>query len=118
MSARKPTRAATWPVEAAAPPPLPASKTPAAKPLVLEPDQVTVRKNGIEFRSSKPFPAWIEVTVSLLPPHSSERITCTGVVVSCAGNRHLGYTVSLHFSGMTPHDQRQLDRLARSSARL
>ena len=91
---------------------------PSAKPLVLEPGAVSVSKNGIEFRSQQPIPTWTELTVSLMPPHSTERITCTGVVVGCTGNRHLGYVISLLFSGLTPHAMRQLGDLARETARL
>lgn len=85
---------------------------------MLDPAAVSVRKNGIEFRSPDPIPTWTELTVSLLAPRSTERIACKGVVVECAGNRHLGYLISLLFSELTPHAERQLNVLARDSAQI
>ena len=120
MSARKSSRTTEWPGATPAQPQPPSQPPtqPPVKPLVLEPGAVSVSKNGIEFRSEQPIPTWTELTVSLVPPHSIERITCTGVVVGCTGNRHLGYVISLLFSGLTPHAARQLGHLARDSARL
>lgn len=118
MSARKPTRSVEWPGEPAAQPQPKAPSSPQPAPLLLDPGAVCVSKNGIEFRQQEPIPTWTELTVSLIPPHSAERITCTGVVVGCTGNRHLGYLISLLFSGLSPQATRQLGQLARHSARL
>ena len=37
-----------------------------------------------------------------------ERIQCSGVVVSCTGNKHVGYHVSMVFTGLSEHAEAQL----------
>ena len=82
--------------------------------LELSSDTVSVHKNGIEFRSPKPFNEWSEMTVALLSPKDGSRISCHGVIVGCAGNKHTGYHISMVFTGMSPQTQKQLGTMARS----
>lgn len=42
------------------------------------------------------------------------KIHCTGVVVNCSGNKHMGYRVSVLFTSLTKQAQAQLNILARS----
>ena len=72
-------------------------------------------KNGnIEFRSPKPFNEWSEMTVALLSPKDGSRISCHGVIVACAGNKHTGYHISMVFTGLSSETERQLGTMARS----
>jgi len=82
--------------------------------LALSADQVSVHKNGIEFRSQTPFSEWAEMTVVLQSPHDGGKISCTGVVVACAGNKHTGYHVSMLFTSLTPQTEQRLSAMARS----
>jgi hypothetical protein len=81
--------------------------------LELSTDSVAVHKNGIEFRSPTPFTPWTEMTVALTLPREG-RLHCSGVVVNCSGNRHLGYRVSMLFTSLTKQAEAQLKVLARS----
>lgn len=81
--------------------------------LELSADCVAVRKNGIEFRSPEPFTPWTEMTVALSSPREG-KLHCTGVVVNCSGNRHLGYRVSMLFTSLSRQAQEQLNVMARS----
>jgi hypothetical protein len=76
-------------------------------------DTVAVHKSGIEFRSPTPFNPWTEMTVSLLSPCGG-KLHCTGVVVNCSGNKHLGYRVSMLFTSLSKQAQAQLNVMARS----
>lgn len=82
--------------------------------LELSADKVSVHKNGIEFRSPTAFNEWSEMTVILQSPLDGSKLSCHGVVVACAGNKHLGYNVSMLFTSMTPQAQKQLGAMARS----
>ncbi len=82
--------------------------------LSLAPGEVRVRRNGVEFRSDAPLPAWTEMTVTLQSTRDSGRVHCTGVVVACTGNRHTGYTVSLVFTSLSKQSQARLNLLAYS----
>jgi hypothetical protein len=82
--------------------------------LALAADKVSVHKNGIEFRSPTPFTEWSEMTVALQSPRDGSRISCHGVVVACAGNKHTGYNVSMLFTSMTSEVEKQLGVIARS----
>ena len=80
--------------------------------LSLAPNEVRVRKNGVEFRSVFPIAAWTEMTVTLQSTRDSGRVHCTGVVVACIGNRHSGYTVSMVFTSLSKQSQARLNTLA------
>jgi len=81
--------------------------------LELSTDTVSVHKNGIEFRSPTPFAPWTEMTVALSCPREG-KLHCTGVVVNCSGNKHLGYRVSMLFTSLTKQAEAQLKVMARS----
>ncbi len=82
--------------------------------LELSADTVSIHKNGIEFRSPTAFKEWSEMTVALLSPHDGSRISCHGVIVGCAGNRHTGFHVSMVFTSLTPQTEKQLGVMAQS----
>lgn len=80
--------------------------------LTLSSDAVVVTKNGVEFRSLTPFSLWTEMTVSLESARNNhEKVQCNGVVVACSGNRHLGYIVSMLFTGLSKQSQARLNSL-------
>jgi hypothetical protein len=80
--------------------------------LSLSPDSVVFHKNGIEFRSALPFSEWTELTMTLQPPDHGARVRCTGVVVSCTGNKHVGFHVSIILTGLSSQAQARLSLLA------
>ena len=82
--------------------------------LELGTDTVSIHKNGIEFRSPKPFNEWSEMTVALQSPNDGSRVSCQGVIVGCAGNKHTGYHISIVFTGMSSQTEKQLGAMARS----
>lgn len=82
--------------------------------LALCADKVSIHKSGIEFRSPSPFHEWSEMTVTLQSPLDGSKLSCHGVVVACAGNKHAGYNVSMLFTSMTPQTEKQLGAMARS----
>lgn len=53
------------------------------------------------------------MTVALSCPREG-KLQCTGVVVNCSGNKHLGYRVSMIFTSLTKQAQAQLNVMARS----
>jgi hypothetical protein len=81
--------------------------------LELSTDTVAIHKNGVEFRSPTPFVPWTEMTVALSSSKEG-KLHCTGVVVNCSGNKHLGYRVSMLFTSLTPQAEAQLAVMARS----
>ena len=82
--------------------------------LSLSPDSVIIHKAGIEFRSLTLFPAWTEMTLTLRSPRAGATVHCSGVVISCTGNRHAGYHVSMVFTGVSKQAQATLSSLAYS----
>lgn len=82
--------------------------------LELSADTVTIHKSGIEFRSPTPFNEWSEMTVTLQSPLDGAKFSSTGVIVSCVGNKHTGYNVSVLFTGMSSQAQERLVAMARS----
>jgi hypothetical protein len=54
------------------------------------------------------------MTVTLQSSMDGSKLSCHGVVVACAGNKHAGYNVSMLFTSMTPQTERQLGVMARS----
>jgi hypothetical protein len=87
----------------------------APKVLPLPAGFFQIRKNGIEFQASTAISEWTEMTVELQIPDSGQKVRCTGVVVSCHGNRHSGYQVAMVFTDLTPQSQHRLNDLAFSS---
>jgi hypothetical protein len=82
--------------------------------LELSTETVYVHKNGLEFRSPRPFNEWSEMTVALVSPKDGSRISCQGVIVGCAGNKHAGYHISMVFTGLSSQTEKQLNSMARS----
>ena len=80
--------------------------------LSLTPNSVIIHKNGIEFRSATPFAAWTEMTMTLQSPTGGGAVHCTGVVISCTGNKHAGYHVSMVFTSLSKHAQARLSTIA------
>jgi hypothetical protein len=76
--------------------------------LTLTRNSIILHKNGMEFRSAAPFTTWTEMTVSLQSPSSGEKVHCNGVVISCSGNRHAGYHVSMIFTGLSRQAQARM----------
>jgi hypothetical protein len=83
--------------------------------LELSVDKVSIHKSGIEFRSPVPFHEWSEMTVDLQSPLDGSKLSCTGVIVACTGNKHTGYHVSMLLTGLTRQSQERLSVLARSA---
>jgi hypothetical protein len=83
--------------------------------LVLSPGSVIIHKNGIEFRSATAFSTWTEMTLTLQSPRDNSRINCNGVVISCTGNKHTGYHISMVFTGMSKQAEARFSAMAQSS---
>ena len=73
---------------------------------------VSIRPNGVEFRSPQAFPVWTEMTVDLSAPGQRSGVRGTGVVVACDGSRHVGYAVSLLFLNLSRQSQERLRSMA------
>jgi hypothetical protein len=80
--------------------------------LSLSPGSVVFHKNGIEFRSASAFQPWAEMTITLRSPRDGAKLHCSGVVISCTGNRHTGYHVSMIFTGLSKQAQARLEAMA------
>jgi hypothetical protein len=81
--------------------------------LSLSPNAVILHKNGIEFRSSTAFAPWTEMTLALQSPvGGGSKVHCVGVVISCTGNRHSGYHVSMVFTSLSKQAQARLSEMA------
>lgn len=81
--------------------------------LALPPGEVKILKSGIEFRSTTPFSLWTEMTLNMDCPREG-RVHCSGVVVSCTGNRHTGFYVSMIFTGISKQSRARLNTLVYS----
>jgi hypothetical protein len=82
--------------------------------LSLSPDAVIISRNGIEFRSPTPFAPWTEMTLTLQSPRDGGKVHCNGVVISCTGNKHSAYHVSMVFTGLSRQSQERLSAMASS----
>ena len=80
--------------------------------LSLSPDSVILHKNGIEFRSATPFAEWTEMTMTLQSPGDGGKVHCSGVVISCTGNKHAGYHISMVLTGLSKQAQARLTTIA------
>lgn len=79
--------------------------------LSLSHEAVVIRKSGIEFRSATPFNTWTEMTVEL-KTRDNGRVQCTGVVISCTGNKHTGYHISMVFTNVSRQAQSRLSLMS------
>lgn len=52
------------------------------------------------------------MTLTLQSPHDAGKLHCNGVVISCTGNKHAGYHVSMVFTGMSKQAEARLNVLA------
>ena len=84
--------------------------------LSLEAGSYLIRKNGIEFRTSTAIPVWTEMTVELEMSLEDNKVHGNGIVVACNGNRHIGYNVSMLFTGLSKQDQAHLDHMVYSQS--
>ncbi len=84
--------------------------------LSLLPNSVLIHRNGIEFRSPTPFAPWTEMTLTLQSPREQGTVHCSGVVISCTGNKHMGYHVSMVFTGLSKQAQARLNTMASAQA--
>ena len=50
--------------------------------------------------------------MTLQSPGDGGKVHCSGVVISCTGNKHAGYHVSMVFTGLSKQAQARLDMLA------
>ena len=82
--------------------------------LTLSHETVVIHKSGIEFRSPTPFASWKEMTVELQADDNG-KVHCTGVVISCTGNKHAGYHVSMVFTSLSKQAQTRLSTIADST---
>jgi hypothetical protein len=82
--------------------------------LNLSSTDVRIRKYGVEFLSATPITLWTEMTVTLQSSRDAGRVNCTGVVISCSGNRHNGYVVSMVFTSLSKQSRARLNMLAYS----
>lgn len=80
--------------------------------LSLSSDAFVLHKNGIEFRSVVPFSPWAEMTLTLQSPRDGGRVHCSGVVISCTGNKHAGYHVSMVLTGLSKQAEARLNAMA------
>jgi hypothetical protein len=80
--------------------------------LSLSADAVVIHKGGIEFRSPTSFSPWTEMTLALQSPRDGGRVNCSGVVISCTGNKHAGYHVSMIFTSLSKQAQTRLSTMA------
>ena len=83
--------------------------------LSLAEDAVVIHKGGIEFRSPTSFSPWTEMTLTLQSPRDGGKVNCSGVVISCSGNKHGGYFVSMIFTSLSRQAQLRLSTMAEAS---
>jgi len=83
--------------------------------LHLNAEHTRIRHNGIEFHHDTEFDQWTEMTVDLHDPVDGKEIKATGVVVSCKGDRHRGYEVSMVLMNLSEANSVRLSLLAYSS---
>lgn len=79
--------------------------------LTLKLDAVQLRPNGLEFRSPTPMVVWREMSVELEVGRDAKPFVCRGIVVSCAGDKYLGFTVCMLFLSLNPQAQQRLSQI-------
>jgi len=80
--------------------------------LTLNPEDVCIRKSGVEFRSDTAITPWTEMTIVLQSSRDSGKVQCNGVVVGCVGDRHTGFFVSMIFTSLSKQAQARLNMIA------
>jgi len=86
----------------------------ASQVLHLSPDNSVVRSNGIQFHYHVEIPPFTEMAVDLHDPADGAEIRGTGIVVSCSGDRHKGYEVSMLLLDLSEAHRARLGVLAYS----
>jgi hypothetical protein len=79
--------------------------------LALSMNDVVFHKGGIEFRADKAFSPWTEITLSMSSPLGHGKLHCNGVVISCTGNRHQGYHVSVIFTSLSKQGEALMNEM-------
>jgi hypothetical protein len=54
------------------------------------------------------------MTLSLQSPRDNGKVNCSGVVISCSGNKHTGYHVSMVFTSVSKQAQARLSTMVYS----
>jgi hypothetical protein len=80
--------------------------------LSLSPNSVIIHKNGMEFRSTTPLLGVGRDDDDAAVAWRRRQGDCTGVVISCTGNKHAGYHVSMVFTGLSKQAQARLTTMA------
>lgn len=52
------------------------------------------------------------MTLTLQSPRDGGKVHCSGVVISCTGNKHASYHISMVFTGMSKQAEARLSVLA------
>ncbi len=52
------------------------------------------------------------MTLTLQSPRDNGKVHCSGVVISCTGNKHSGYRISMVFTGLSKQAQARLSTMA------
>ncbi len=83
--------------------------------LILSQSHLVFRPHGLEFHSRDPLPLWSEVQVDVHPPGIPQPVRGNGVVVDCAGNPDLGYTIALFLLDLPATARQYWDRLVQAA---
>lgn len=51
------------------------------------------------------------MTLTLESPRDGGKVHCSGVVISCSGNKHAGYHVSMVFTSLSKQAQARLNTM-------
>jgi len=52
------------------------------------------------------------MTLTLQSPREGATVHCSGVVISCTGNKHTGYHISMVFTGLSKQAEARLSALS------
>jgi len=52
------------------------------------------------------------MTLTLQSPREGAKVHCSGVVISCTGNKHTGYHISMVFTGLSKQAEARLSALS------
>ncbi len=55
------------------------------------------------------------MTLTLQSPRDNGTVRCSGVVISCTGNKHSGYQISMVFTSLSKQAQARLNSMAYSA---
>lgn len=86
----------------------------ASQVLHLSPQNTLVRNNGIQFHYGTELPRFTEMAVDLHDPEDGAEIKGKGIVVSCSGDRHKGFEISMVLLNLSETHRARLGVLAYS----